>query len=264
MANSQIATQTTDITMRKELADTSGNSVWFIVPAAGVGRRMGSVIPKQYLPFVGATIVEATLNTLLKCQALAGIVVVIHPNDTHWSSLPISQHHHIHTVVGGDERADSVQAGLVFLRPKISDEHWVLVHDAARPCIALSSIDSLINSMVDDSVGGILGVICSDTLKRVNIKLIDKQSVNQSHVVSETIDRKQIWQAQTPQMFRYGVLFSALKNALQQNKIITDESSAVEFAGYSVNIVEGRRDNIKITQIDDLPVAEAIYRRLNN
>jgi 2-C-methyl-D-erythritol 4-phosphate cytidylyltransferase len=231
------------------------NGVWFIVPAAGVGQRMGTTIPKQYLPFTSATVIEATLNTLLKCPALTGIVVAIHPDDIYWASLAISRNRYIHTVVGGDERADSVQAGVEYLRPKVSDECWVLVHDAARPCIALRSINHLVATLKGDSVGGILGVSCSDTLKLINTASVDTQ-----HTIIETIDRSQIWQAQTPQMFRYGLLSSALTDALQQNKTITDEASALELAGYSVRMVEGRRDNIKITQADDLPIAEAIYQ----
>jgi 2-C-methyl-D-erythritol 4-phosphate cytidylyltransferase len=237
---------------------TSENDVWFIVPAAGIGQRMGVETPKQYLPFAGATIIDATLNTLLKCPVLAGIVVAIHPDDIHWSSLLISQNKYIHTIIGGDERADSVQAGLDFLRPKVSDDDWVLVHDAARPCISLSSINSLMTALTNDSVGGILGVSCSDTLK-----LADKESIDPQYTIAHTIDRSRIWQAQTPQMFRYGLLSSALASALEHNKAITDEASALELAGYSVNMVAGRRDNIKITQADDLYIAEAIYQQHN-
>ncbi|MFT6254127.1 MAG: 2-C-methyl-D-erythritol 4-phosphate cytidylyltransferase [Granulosicoccus sp.] len=239
------------------------NGVWFIVPAAGIGQRMGITIPKQYLPFASATVIEATLNTLLKCPALTGIVVAIHPDDIHWASLSISQNRYIHTVVGGDERADSVQAGLEYLRPKVGDDCWVLVHDAARPCITLPSINCLVAALAGDSVGGILGVSCSDTLKLINETPVNTASVDTQHTIIETIDRSQIWQAQTPQMFRYGLLSSALTDALQQNKMITDEASALELAGYSVRMVEGRRDNIKITQTNDLPIAEVIYQQHN-
>jgi len=250
-------------TQMKAKTTAPENGVWFIVPAAGVGQRMGTAIPKQYLPFASTTVIETTLNTLLKCPALAGIVVAIHSDDIHWASLSIAQNPYVHTVVGGDERADSVQAGLEYLRPKVSDECWILVHDAARPCIALRSINHLVAALKGDSVGGILGVSCSDTLKLINETLVNTASVDTQHTIIETIDRSQIWQAQTPQMFRYGLLSSALTDALQQNKMITDEASALELAGYSVRMVEGRRDNIKITQADDLPIAEAIYRQHN-
>lgn len=236
----------------------SEQGLWFVVPAAGIGQRMGAALPKQYLPFANTTILETTLRTLLSIKPLAGIVVAIHPKDTHWSTLAISQHPDIHTVVGGDERADSVLSALdflssLFIKKNIEDEdgskQWVLVHDAARPCVSSTSIYHMVNALVDDEVGGILGVRSSDTLKRVN----------DNNIIETTLDRSAIWQAQTPQMFRYGLLRNALSQALASKQVITDEASAVELAGYAVNIIAGRHDNIKITQADDLPIAEAIY-----
>jgi 2-C-methyl-D-erythritol 4-phosphate cytidylyltransferase len=240
-----------DTVHQKTLAD----GLWFIVPAAGIGQRMGTAVPKQYLPFANSTIIETTLKTLLSIEPLAGIVVAIHPKDTQWSTLSMSQHTKIHTVIGGDERSDSVLSALDFLdsilvSDKCGDEPWVLVHDAARPCISPDSIYKMVNSLADGGVGGILGVSSSDTLKRVNAQ----------KTIESTIDRSTVWQAQTPQMFRYGVLRNALSQAIQNNQVITDEASALELAGYAVNIIAGRRDNIKITQADDLPIAEAIYK----
>ena len=236
---------------------TLGDGLWFIVPAAGIGQRMGAAVPKQYLPFANATILETTLHTLLAIKPLAGIVVAIHPKDTHWSTLSVSQHAKVHTVTGGEERADSVLSALDFLHSsflnndgKDNETQWVLVHDAARPCISPASIYDLVNTLQDDDVGGVLGINSSDTLKRVN---------NQQ-VIESTVDRSDIWQAQTPQMFRYGLLRSALTQAIQNKLAITDEASALELAGYTVNMVTGRSDNIKITQADDLPIAEAIYK----
>lgn len=233
--------------------------LWFVVPAAGIGQRMGAALPKQYLPFASSTILETTLQTLLSIEPLAGIVVAIHPNDTHWPTLAISRHTNIHTVIGGDERADSVLSALeflqsLFIKQKIENKRhqWVLVHDAARPCISPESIYNMVNVLADDEVGGILGVSSSDTLKRVS----------DENTIETTIDRSTIWQAQTPQMFRYGLLRNALNQALENKQVITDEASALELAGYVVNIVAGRRDNIKITQADDLPIAEAIYKQI--
>ena len=233
------------------------DGLWFIVPAAGIGHRMGASVPKQYLPFANATIIETTLHTLLAIKPLAGIVVAIHPKDIHWSTLSVSQHAKVHTVIGGDERSDSVLSALDFLHSYFlknestdNDRQWVLVHDAARPCISPNSIYDLVSTLQDDDVGGVLGINSSDTLKRVN---------NQQ-VIESTVDRSDIWQAQTPQMFRYGLLRSALTQAIQNKLAITDEASALELAGYTVNMVTGRRDNIKITQADDLPIAEAIYK----
>lgn len=230
------------------------NDLWFIVPAAGIGQRMGANVPKQYLSFADSTIIETTLTTLLNVTSLAGIVVAIHPNDVYWASLSISQHDKIHTVIGGDARADSVFAALVFLQHRINPRQWVLVHDAARPCVSVSSIEKMISELANNDVGGILGVNSSDTLKRVDAQ----------KKIEETIEREKIWQAQTPQMFRYGLLFAALAQALERKMAITDESSAMELAGHPVNMVTGRRDNIKITHADDLYVAEAIYKQHNN
>ncbi|MGS2717777.1 2-C-methyl-D-erythritol 4-phosphate cytidylyltransferase [Eionea flava] len=238
-------------TKDKASASVPDHDVWFVVPAAGIGQRMGANIPKQYLPFLDSTIIETTLSVLLKFECVKGIVVAIHPEDTHWSSLPIANDPRIHTVVGGAERSQSVLAGLDFLRNKVSECQWVLVHDAARPCIHLETIRHLYNGTATHAVGGILAVRCSDTLK----------SVNANNDITATVDRRDMWQAQTPQMFRYQLLYSALSEGLKQQSVITDEASALEQAGYSVTIVEGRRDNIKITQSDDLVVAEAIYQR---
>lgn len=228
--------------------------VWFIVPAAGVGQRMGAAIPKQYLPFLESTIIETTLSTLLQIECVVGVVVAVHPEDAHWKSLSIASDPRIHTVEGGAERSDSVLAGLQFLETRAADNQWILVHDAARPCIHVSSVLHLLTRLSEHPVGGILGVRCSDTLK----------SVNEDENIESTVDRRHIWQAQTPQMFRYRILYSALFDGLRQQRVITDEASAIEQAGLPVAIVEGRRDNIKITQPDDIVVAEAIYQSHHN
>ncbi|MFT5117264.1 MAG: 2-C-methyl-D-erythritol 4-phosphate cytidylyltransferase [Kiritimatiellia bacterium] len=235
---------------------TSNNTLWFIVPAAGVGQRMGADCPKQYLPLADTTIIQQTLGTLLSLPFLAGIVVAIHADDQFWSQSALSTHKKIHTVIGGDKRSDSVLAALQSLQGKIGDNDWVLVHDAARPCVDPNSIQQLIDDLVDHAVGGILGVPSNDTLKKV-----DQQSA-----IEETLDRDVIWQAQTPQMFRYGILCEALlmgKNLSAKNEQwpMTDEASAVERLGYSVKMVLGRHDNIKVTQADDLWLAEAILAR---
>lgn len=240
-----------DVNSIQNKISTPHHGVWFVVPAAGIGQRMGADMPKQYLPFLDSTIIETTLSALLNFEYVAGIVVAIHPEDSHWSSLPIADDSRIHTVIGGAERSQSVLAGLDFLRDKVSECQWVLVHDAARPCIHTKTIRHLHDSIVAHSVGGILAVRCSDTLK----------SANTNNDITATVDRSDMWQAQTPQMFRYQLLYSALSEGLKQQSVITDEASALEQAGYSVAIVEGRRDNIKITQPDDLVVAEAIFQR---
>ena len=227
---------------------------WFVVPAAGIGQRMQADKPKQYLPLGHATILEQTLDALLAVPQIVGIVVAIHPNDQCWKQLDIASHQKIHTVVGGAERSDSVLAALTYLQDHLSPNDWVLVHDAARPCVQVNSIQVLANSLSDNPIGGILGVPSSDTLK----------SVDDEQTIQHTVDRRSIWQAQTPQMFRYGILYEALSQAQQLGSAITDEASAVEMLGYSVKIIQGRVDNIKVTCPDDLWIAEAILARSKN
>ena len=225
--------------------------VWFVVPAAGIGQRMRADRPKQYLSIDDATVLEHTLATLLCVNHVVGIVVAIHPDDTYWSALPIAQHEKIHTVVGGDERCDSVMAALAYLNDRVVEQDWVLVHDAARPCVRTDTIEHMITVLQDDKVGGILGVKSSDTLKQV-----DAQGV-----IQDTVDRSLIWQAQTPQMFRYGILHASMAQAIANTDVITDEASAVEKKGYSVRMVQGRTDNIKITHPDDLWLAQLLLAR---
>ncbi|NIB39798.1 2-C-methyl-D-erythritol 4-phosphate cytidylyltransferase [Pseudomaricurvus alkylphenolicus] len=219
---------------------------WVVIPAAGVGARMGANKPKQYLEINGKTILEHTLERLLKLPDLRGVVLVLGAEDTYWQRLPAVQNPLVKTVEGGNERCDSVLNGLKSLQNEVKPDDWVLVHDAARPCVALDDIQNLRHDIKHHPAGGILGVPVSDTLKRVS----DDSSIE------ATVDRSVLWQAQTPQAFRYGVLSDALSQALQKGLNITDEASAVESAGYKPLMVEGRRDNIKITRPEDLPLAE--------
>lgn len=223
---------------------------WVVVPAAGIGARMGSGLPKQYLLLNDKTILEHTLNRLLQIPHLIGIVVAVSNTDSCWSTLSVSQHSRIHTVQGGAERADSVLNGLHFLQDKLQDDDWVLVHDAARPCVTLSNIVNLCETLQSDKVGGILAVSVSDTIKNVGT---DNSILN-------TVDRRPLWQAQTPQLFRYKLLRDCLSKTLASKENITDEASALELCGFTPKVVEGRSDNIKITRSDDLPLAEFILR----
>jgi len=151
------------------------------------------------------------------------------------------------SVEGGRERCDSVLNGLQALSPWAQENDWVLVHDAARPCVTTEAIQTLITSVGGHEVGGILAVPVSDTLKRADGK-----------VISATLDRRSLWQAHTPQMFRYSLLKESLERALANNFSVTDEASALEFSGYQTLLVEDRRDNIKVTRPEDLAMAEAI------
>lgn len=237
-------------TLTEESYWQSGQGYWVIVPAAGVGSRMGADKPKQYLTLNGKTILEHTLERLLQLPQLKGIVVVVHPLDSYWSTLPVFNHEKIRVIEGGKERCDSVLNGLDTLDEYMQPLDWVMVHDAARPCVDLRDIEELVEKLEEHLVGGILGVPVSDTVKRLN----------DNYGIEETVDRRVLWQAQTPQMFRYGILSRSLRSALQQDITITDEASAVESAGYVPLMVEGRRDNIKVTRPEDIPMAELILK----
>jgi len=224
---------------------------WFVIPAAGVGARMNAGKPKQYLMLGDKTILEHTLSRLLNLPELAGIVVAISSDDAYWKSLDVFKHPLVHTTVGGENRADSVLNGLTYLADKAQSHDWVLVHDAARPCVTLENIQQLCSDLAESYVGGILAVPVSDTLKHVENKTD----------IQTTLDRSTLWQAQTPQMFRYRLLQDCLANALANRQTITDESSAIELAGYTPKVIEGRTDNIKVTRPDDLLLADFILQQ---
>jgi 2-C-methyl-D-erythritol 4-phosphate cytidylyltransferase len=217
---------------------------WAVVPAAGVGKRMQADRPKQYLPLAGKTVIEHTLSRLLNSGAFQAVAVAISEEDPYWPELEISQNPKVITAPGGKERADSVLSALKSLQDKADENDWVLVHDAARPCLTSSDIHLQIETLKNDAVGGILALSSHDTLKHVD-----------GDTITATVDRKHIWRALTPQMFKYGML----RNALQQtegNPAITDEASALELLGFKPKIVEGRPDNIKITRPEDLALAQ--------
>jgi 2-C-methyl-D-erythritol 4-phosphate cytidylyltransferase len=224
---------------------------WFVVPAAGSGSRMQSTIPKQYLTLCNKTVLDQTLSRLLSVPDIAGIVLALAADDEYFAESDFATHPQIHLVIGGQERSDSVLASLEFLRNKISDYDWVLVHDAARPCVTLDSINSLKSELADNNIGGILAIPVADTLKQMGLH----------QTIVRTVDRTSLWQAQTPQMFRFGVLYSSLKKANRQQQLITDEASAIELAGLSAKIISGRTDNIKITRPTDLDLAEFILQK---
>jgi 2-C-methyl-D-erythritol 4-phosphate cytidylyltransferase len=217
---------------------------WAVVPAAGVGKRMNADRPKQYLELAGKTVIEHTLLRLIKADVFTGVAVAISEEDPYWPELEVSTHEKIIVAAGGKERADSVLSALKSIRAMASDDDWVLVHDAARPCITGSDIHFLIDSLVNDEVGGILALSSHDTLKNI-----------QGDQIIGTLDRSHIWRALTPQMFRYGLLKNAL-TAAEGNPAITDEASALELLGLQPKIVEGRPDNIKITRPEDLALAQ--------
>lgn len=215
-----------------------------VVPAAGVGKRMQADRPKQYLPLKNQTVIECTLMRLLQANIFTTIAVAISAEDPYWPELEIAKHPQILTAAGGKERADSVLSALKSLQNQADSNDWVLVHDAARPCITSVDIHKLIATLKDDATGGILALPSHDTLKQVN-----------GDNIQQTLDRRTVWRALTPQMFRFGVLTQALEQTAG-NLAITDEASALELIGLPAQIVEGRPDNIKITQPEDLFLAQ--------
>jgi 2-C-methyl-D-erythritol 4-phosphate cytidylyltransferase len=216
------------------------------MPASGIGGRMKSEIPKQYLKLGNdLTIMDQCLKTLLEVDKITGFVIALSEKDTLFkSSIYFNHSKMIATTKGGKERFNSVLNALNSLAKIAKPNDWILVHDSVRPCVKKIDIEMLINEVSNHQTGGILAANVVDTIKQVAID--GKVS---------TIDRSKLFKAQTPQMFRYGVLKDALENAVKLNHNITDESEAIENLGYSIKIVVGSSSNIKITQIDDLEQA---------
>lgn len=223
---------------------------WAVIPAAGVGKRMLAGRPKQYLLLNRRTIIEHTLEKFLTHKSIAGVVVVVSRDDEYWPELKI-EHPRLTVAHGGAERCHSVLNGLLALETLAADDDWVLVHDAARPCVRREDIDALIEQLKNHPVGGLLGLPVADTLK-----LCDKQGV-----VQRTVSRELLWRALTPQMFRLRALTEAISQALEQRQLVTDEASAIELTGRQPQMVEGHPDNIKITVPQDLALAEMFLRQ---
>lgn len=218
---------------------------WAIVPAAGFGHRLGAPVPKQFLELGGRTVLEHTLESLWSIAKLEGLVLVSHGHPALASILERYAEHKLIRAPGGAERCHSVLNGLAALEELADDDDWVLVHDAARPCVRQHDVHLLINKLATHEAGGLLGTPVRDTMKRV-----DGQ-----RRVSATVERTDLWHALTPQMFRYGLLKKSLETALADGYEVTDEASAMEHAGYRPQMVEGHADNIKITQFEDLELA---------
>ena len=227
-----------------------------VIPAAGTGSRFGAGMPKQYLPLNGAPLIQHTLQALLSDARIAQVVVVLSPDDTHWheACLPTGAAGRVRVVhTGGATRADSVVNGIKWLQSNldVNQEDWVLVHDAARPCLMTTQLADLIDALADDPVGGLLAIPVADTLKRGDT----------AARVMATVDRQQLWQAQTPQMFRLGLLQLALTAALADPETaaaVTDEASAIEMLGHQPRLVPGAYDNFKVTWPGDFALAERL------
>lgn len=230
---------------------SDASAYWAVLPAAGVGRRVGASIPKQYLDLAGLPVIEHTLRIFLDHPRIRGVVVALDPADTHWQAIPSADHPAVLRVDGGAERCHSVLNALDLLAHRAGEDDWVLVHDAARPCLRGTDLDRLMDALSDHPVGGLLGVPVRDTMK----------AADEANRVSRTVPRDGLWHAYTPQMFRLGPLRSVLRRALEAGQLVTDDASAFELAGQAPLLVEGHADNIKITRPEDLPLAHFHLQR---
>lgn len=220
---------------------------WLVMPAAGVGSRFGERMPKQYAPLHGRTVLEWSLQPFLTDGRCAGAVVVISPSDTWWPKIS-ERIANVSVAQGGGQRGDSVRAGLAALNRKVMPNDWVLVHDAARPCLSAADRDRLLEQAGAHAVGGLLAAPSADTLKRAR----------GDGSVEETVNRVDLWRALTPQMFRYARLCEALDKALAAQRHPTDEAQALEWQGDHPLLVEGSAGNIKVTVPEDLAIADAL------
>lgn len=223
---------------------TAGLTCWCIVAAAGQGRRFGAEVPKQYADLAGRPLLLWTLDRLAASRRIAGLLVVLGAQDSWWPGIESVAGKPVLTATGGGERADSVLAGLLALPEAVGVDAFVLVHDAARPCVRERDIEALV-SLGAPAGGALLAAPLRDTLKRANA---DAR-------VAATEPREGCWRALTPQMFRRDELTRALKQASDAGIAVSDESMAMELAGFSPLLVEGSDDNIKVTTPADLALA---------
>ena len=222
------------------------------MPAAGRGARFGSSMPKQYLEVAGQTLIEHSLRALLGHPGVDGVMVALSPDDPFWAGWREMEGKPIYTCRGGAERADSVLAALQALPATVSEDQWVLVHDAARPCLRGVDLSRLLAIGQADPIGAILAAPVRDTIKRADDQLR----------IGMTEPREALWRALTPQLFRRGGLTRALQAALSEGVVITDEAMAMERLGLKPRLVEGSEDNIKVTTPADLALAEFILKRM--
>lgn len=215
-----------------------------IIPASGVGSRMNAPLPKQYLKIHGKTILEHTLKPFIEHAQITKIIVAVSKQDPFYKQITLLNHPKIQIVFGGETRANSVYNALV----QLNENDWALVHDAARPCLKRSDLDKILQ--ITDENGGILATPAIDTMKRAN-----------GNQIAHTEDRATLWHALTPQFFNADLLRSALTQAFDQNAVITDEASAMEFVGFKPLLIAGRSDNLKVTRPEDLALAEFYLSR---
>lgn len=229
------------------------NKNYALIPAAGSGSRMGAELPKQYLPLLGKPMIHHTLSIFCVHPAISRVFVILSPDDTGWQQYDFSALGDKVEVLhcGGATRAETVLNGLNAIADQTRADDWILVHDAARPCLTQSMLDSLLAELADDDTGGLLAVPVADTLKREG----------KNGRVDHTEPRAGLWRAQTPQMFRYGLLRAALRAS--GTGAPTDEAQAVEFLGHAPRLVMGDGHNLKVTYPEDLVIAELLLKNGN-
>lgn len=223
-----------------------------VIPAAGSGRRFSASVPKQYAALGSSTVIEHALSAFESDPDCAGIVVAVAADDSLWPVIAARRSRLIETAEGGEQRAHSVRNALRALSARARPDDWIMVHDAARPCLSPSDLKLLKRELASHPVGGLLAVPLADTLKRAL-----EPGAHSTHVES-TIDRNGLWRAGTPQVFRCGVLLRAIEAALDAGKTPTDEAQAIEWSGQRAMLIAGRADNIKVTTAEDLALAAAI------
>lgn len=228
---------------------------WVVVPAGGIGSRMQADVPKQYLGVLGASVLEHTLRRLLTHPRIDGVVVAVAADDFLWRDLAVTvESKPVLYCIGGADRAASVEAGLVALPDDVETMDWVLVHDAARPCVRHQDLDRLFDALDTPGIAGaLLAAPVRDTLK---------QSCGpQGTIAQSTVDRGLYWRAFTPQAFRRGELLSCLRAARVAGRQITDEASAMEGHSLPIRLIESGEDNIKLTTPSDLAMIEFILQK---
>jgi 2-C-methyl-D-erythritol 4-phosphate cytidylyltransferase len=219
---------------------------WLVMPAAGGGRRFGGDRPKQYELIAGRAMIEWALAPFLNDERCEDAFVALAPEDSWFDELAAAHHPRVCVVPGGSQRCQSVHQALCALPAE--EEDWVLVHDAARPCVTRAEIDALIAAVGGDAVGGLLALPLADTLKMAD----------GDGRVSDTPDRRGLWRALTPQMFRLGALRRGLSEAIGRGLVPTDEAQAIEWLGLAPLLVAGSSQNLKVTEPADLALAAAI------
>lgn len=228
------------------------NNIIAIIPAAGIGKRMLYHYPKQYIMIKNKTIIEHSIECLLKHENIKYVIVVIRQDDIYFNKLNIAKHPKIITTIGGKNRSDSVLNGLKIIN---KNTKWVLIHDAVRPCLYYQDLLKLCSIIKQKNIiGGILAKPVKNTIKYIK----------HNDIINYTLNRKNLWNALTPQIFLTKLLFSCLQYVIYKKIIITDDSSCLEYCGYHPKIIIGRNDNIKITTPEDLIVAKLYIKNLKN